>query len=258
MVNKSQVPIIEPKNAELKENRVQEALTNSSSLNTSWADDTEATYRKGDSLGQSKLIENSFLSSSGRSEDLMIDLETLRIEEEKNNKLTEEKEKQELPVRQWSSLFTKMQRDKATFTAVPTKGSIKTKNDNALILNIKNLVNIPLNKIILALYNKLEKSTKICSRWNSHFKQTLFGYIPTSLRRTIFLVKLRNVSLGEKESISRYIKTAIKDFGTIQGQRKESSNLENTSLNTNNNSDKAAKTIKESEDSREMNSEGEE
>ncbi|CAG8839803.1 38976_t:CDS:2, partial [Gigaspora margarita] len=41
-----------------------------------------------------------------------------------------------------------------------------------------------------------------------------------------------------------------------QGQRKESSNLENTFLNTNNNSDKAAETTKESEDSRKMNSEG--
>ncbi|CAG8839788.1 3704_t:CDS:2, partial [Gigaspora margarita] len=103
MVNESQVHIMELKNAELKENRVQEALTDSSSLNTSWADDTEATYGKGGSLGQSKLTENSFLSSSGRSEDLMvdrieeIDLETLRIEEEKNNKLTEEKEKRESP-----------------------------------------------------------------------------------------------------------------------------------------------------------------
>ncbi|CAG8853974.1 24115_t:CDS:1, partial [Gigaspora margarita] len=36
-----------------------------------------------------------------------------------------------------------------------------------------------------------------------------------------------------------------------QDQRKESSNLENISLNTNNNSDKAAETTKESEDSRE-------
>ncbi|CAG8756186.1 28003_t:CDS:2, partial [Gigaspora margarita] len=81
--------------------------------------DTEATYRKSGSLGQSKLTENSFLSSSRRSEDLMvdriegsgtnpdnvivdvrsgdsertieIDLETLQIEEEKNNKLTEER-----------------------------------------------------------------------------------------------------------------------------------------------------------------------
>ncbi|CAG8844140.1 21953_t:CDS:2, partial [Gigaspora margarita] len=102
MVNESQVPIIELKNAELKENQ----------LNTSWADDTEATYRKGGSLNQSKLMENSFLSSSGKSEDLMvdriegsgtnpdvmkIDLEILRIEEEKNNKLTDEKEKWELP-----------------------------------------------------------------------------------------------------------------------------------------------------------------
>ncbi|CAG8796668.1 28417_t:CDS:2, partial [Gigaspora margarita] len=43
-----------------------------------------------------------------------------------------------------------------------------------------------------------------------------------------------------------------------QGQRKESSNLKNTSLNTNNNLDKAAKTIKESRNSRKTNSKGEE
>ncbi|CAG8733979.1 3109_t:CDS:2 [Gigaspora margarita] len=73
MVNKSQVPIIELKNTKLKENRVQKALTDSSSLNTSWADNTEATYGKGGSLGQSKLTENSFLSSSERSEDLIVD-----------------------------------------------------------------------------------------------------------------------------------------------------------------------------------------
>lgn len=66
---------------------------------------------------------------SGDSEGTIeMDLETLRIEEEKINKLTEEKEKQDTPVRQWSSLFAKMQRSKATFIATPTKGLIKTKN----------------------------------------------------------------------------------------------------------------------------------
>ncbi|CAG8856652.1 16973_t:CDS:2, partial [Gigaspora margarita] len=48
------------------------------------------------SLGQSKLTENSFLSSHRRSENLIMDLEILRILEEKNNKLIEEKEKWEL------------------------------------------------------------------------------------------------------------------------------------------------------------------
>ncbi|CAG8826241.1 2288_t:CDS:1, partial [Gigaspora rosea] len=42
-----------------------------------------------------------------------------------------------------------------------------------------------------------------------------------------------------------------------QDQRKESSNLKNTSLNTNNNPYKAAETTKKSKDSREINSKGE-
>ncbi|CAG8793322.1 15379_t:CDS:2, partial [Gigaspora margarita] len=49
----------------------QKALTDSLSLNASGADDTEATYEKGGSLDQSKLTENSFLSSSRRLEDLI-------------------------------------------------------------------------------------------------------------------------------------------------------------------------------------------
>ncbi|CAG8797311.1 9450_t:CDS:1, partial [Gigaspora rosea] len=40
-------------------------------LNTSLANNTEATYEKDNSLGQSNLMKNSFLSSSRRSEDLM-------------------------------------------------------------------------------------------------------------------------------------------------------------------------------------------
>ncbi|CAG8826029.1 16545_t:CDS:1, partial [Gigaspora rosea] len=108
-------------NTGLKENRVREALTDTSSLNTSWADNTEVTYEKGDSLCQSNSTEKSFFSSNGRSEDLMVDqiegsgtnpdnmmsdvgsgdsertiemdLDTLRIEEGKSNKLTEEKDK---------------------------------------------------------------------------------------------------------------------------------------------------------------------
>ncbi|CAG8826846.1 20557_t:CDS:2, partial [Gigaspora margarita] len=152
MVNESQVPIMELKHAELKKNRVQEALTDSSSLNTSWADNTEATYGKGGSLGQSKLIENSFLSSSGRSEDLMVD----QIE-----------------------------------------GS-RTNPDNVM----------------------------------------------------------SDIGSEEQQINRRKGKTGITKYK--QGQRKEGSNLENTSLNTNNNSDKAAETTKESEDSRKMNSEGKE
>ncbi|CAG8723155.1 14456_t:CDS:2, partial [Gigaspora rosea] len=73
MENKSQVPISELENTGLKENLVQEALTDSLSLNTSWADNTEVTYEKGDSLCQSNSTEKFFFSSNGRLEDLMVD-----------------------------------------------------------------------------------------------------------------------------------------------------------------------------------------
>ncbi|CAG8471210.1 40446_t:CDS:2, partial [Gigaspora margarita] len=127
--NEYQGHTLELKNTYIQENRVQKALTGSSSLNTSWADDTEATYGKGGNLCQSNTTENTSLPSGERSEDLMVDriegsginpdnvmsdfgsgdsegtietdLETLRIEDEKINKLTEEKKKQDTPIRQW-------------------------------------------------------------------------------------------------------------------------------------------------------------
>ncbi|CAG8592453.1 698_t:CDS:2, partial [Gigaspora rosea] len=70
--NENQVSISELENTGLKKNQVQEALTDSSSLNTSCADNTEVIYRKGNSLCQSNLTEN-FFSSNGRSENFMVD-----------------------------------------------------------------------------------------------------------------------------------------------------------------------------------------
>ncbi|CAG8687541.1 7797_t:CDS:2, partial [Gigaspora margarita] len=72
MVNESQVPIIELKNTELKKNQVQKALTDSSSFNTSWADDTEAFYRKvqkiqARSKKESSNLENTSLNTNNNS-----------------------------------------------------------------------------------------------------------------------------------------------------------------------------------------------
>src|SRR5438552_16842670 len=57
----------------------------------------------------------------------------------------------ETSYRPWSSLFAKVKRGQSTFSSFSLRNNIKSKNDNAFILDIQNL-NSSLNEIIVSLY----------------------------------------------------------------------------------------------------------
>jgi hypothetical protein len=142
--------------------------------------------------------------------------------------------------KQWSSLFTKLKRGKSTYTAFSPRDQIKSKNDNALIVEVQHLQS-SFNEIMASLYEEVKQDIIAAKQ---HFKRgsrshleiiftnkeklkhyaingikilnyTYFGYIPTDLRKSFLSVKLRNVQLGDKDIISSLIKEAFEDIGQI-------------------------------------------
>jgi hypothetical protein len=142
--------------------------------------------------------------------------------------------------RPWSSLFAKVKRGQSTFSSFSPRNNIKSKNENALILDIQNL-NCSLNDIMVSLYETAgrdivaakphinrgarthleliftskDKLKLYATRGVEIFNRSYYGYIPTDTRRSFLSVKIRNVPLGNKEHISEEIKEAFNDIGKI-------------------------------------------
>ena len=142
---------------------------------------------------------------------------------------------------QWSNLFPKLKGGKAVFSKASPRQRIHTKNENALILDIRSLINISTNDIVAALAAKLgsnllaakahitkgkrfsleiilkdkEKVQQYASEGISLFKQTLFGYIPVNIRRSFLTVKLRGTPMGDANTIGDFILEAFKDIGQV-------------------------------------------
>ncbi|CAG8629058.1 21676_t:CDS:2, partial [Racocetra persica] len=60
--------------------------------------------------------------------------------------------------RKWTSFFTQLRRGQATFSKYTPRIKITTKNNNALIFDIRSMNDIQMNDIISTLYNKIDNA----------------------------------------------------------------------------------------------------
>jgi hypothetical protein len=146
----------------------------------------------------------------------------------------------EVSSRPWTSLFAKVKRGQSTFSSFSPRNNIKSKNDNALILDIQSLTG-SLNEIMVSLHETAghdivaakphikkgtrthlelvfasqEKLKQYATKGVEIFNKTYFGYIPTDSRKSFLTVKIRNVPLGNKETISDEIKKAFGNIGKV-------------------------------------------
>ncbi|CAG8793053.1 20783_t:CDS:2, partial [Gigaspora rosea] len=98
--------------------------------------------------------------------------ELIQNVEPDNNSLNQSNYSKETPVREnstetthkWSGLFTgtKLRRGRATFSNQTQNGPFKTKNENAVIFDIRALNNFLTNEIVIALYNKIGDDMLTC------------------------------------------------------------------------------------------------
>jgi hypothetical protein len=154
---------------------------------------------------------------------------------EDNNK---QKGPKEILTKQWSSLFPKLRRGQSTYSSFRPRSQIRSKNENALMIDVQGL-HSSFNEIMASLFNNLKEDiiaakqhfTKgTCThieivfedrnKLKHHalkginiFGRTYFGFIPTDARKSFLPVKIRNVPLGNKEAISDAIREA---FGVVR------------------------------------------
>jgi hypothetical protein len=142
--------------------------------------------------------------------------------------------------KQWSSLFAKLKRGQSTYSASSLRNSIKSKNDNTLVFNIRSL-NYSFNKIMISLHEYTgqdvvaakqhfvkgdrtylelafasnERLKYYASKGIVIFNQTYYGFIPTDNRKSFLPIKIRNVPLNNKERVSKAILETFENFGKI-------------------------------------------
>src|SRR5690242_16195555 len=157
-----------------------------------------------------------------------------------NSSLSKVNKSKETPNRPWTSLFAKVKRGQSTFSSFSPRNNIKSRNDNALILDIKYLTG-SLNKFMVSLhetagsdiiaakphinkgarthlelvFSSNEKLKRYASEGIQIFNRIYFGYIPSDARRSFLPIKIRNVPLGDKNLISEEIKKAFDNIGKI-------------------------------------------
>src|SRR6185295_7567758 len=132
----------------------------------------------------------------------------------------------------------KLKRGQSTYSASSLRNSIKSKNDNALVFNIRNL-NHSFNEIMVSLHEHVgldviaakqhfakgdrthlelafasnEQLKYYASKGIVIFNQTYYGFIPTDNRKSFLPVKVRNVPLNNKE---RVLKAILETFETFE------------------------------------------
>jgi len=155
-----------------------------------------------------------------------------------------ENEHQTTPKKSWSSLFPKLTRGKTTFSSFSPRNTLKTKNDNALIITTSSL-QCSFNEIMEDLFKTAGYDINAAKQHfnrgkRSHIEiifkdkatlqkyaakglmikgRTYFGYIPTDARKSYFSIKCRNVPLGDKNEISEALLEAFTDIGNVSSIR---------------------------------------
>ena len=153
---------------------------------------------------------------------------------------TSDKKSEKTPSKQWADLFPKLRRGRATYSTYSPREQIKSKNDNALVIDISQMLS-SFNEITASLYENakndivaIKQHLKKGSRsqleiiFANHdllkeyavkgvriFNRTYTGYIPTDARRSFLSVKVRNVPLGDKNKVSELIQEAFEDIGKV-------------------------------------------
>jgi hypothetical protein len=146
----------------------------------------------------------------------------------------------EAPPRMWSSLFPKLKRGQSTYSSFSPRNTIRSKNENALIIDIQSLKS-SFNEIMTSLFESVkfditaakqhftkgvrthleiiftdkEKLGYYATKGINILNRTYYGYIPVDMRKSFLPVKVRNVPLGNKEALSDTIKDAFEDIGKI-------------------------------------------
>ena len=172
--------------------------------------------------------------SEGRAE------KALDVPQKEDNKKKGPEVKGSTTDRQWSSLFTKLKRGRSTFSSFSPQRTIKSKNDNALIIDISSLL-CSFNEIMESLFKTA--GFDICAA-KQHFtrgrrthlevtfndkdtlkqyatngieilNRTYFGYIPMDTRKSFLSIRCRNVPLGKKEEISEALLDAFESVGKV-------------------------------------------
>src|SRR5260364_277690 len=140
----------------------------------------------------------------------------------------------------WSSLFPKLKRGRSTYTSFSPRKLIKSKNENALIIDISG-IHSSFNEIMESLFNTAKYD--ICAAKQHHargrrthlevvfkdrdtlkqyaargieiMKRTYYGHIPVDARKTFMSIKCRNVPLGNKNKVSDALVDAFSNVGKI-------------------------------------------
>ncbi|CAG8653064.1 20304_t:CDS:2, partial [Dentiscutata erythropus] len=131
----------------------------------------------------------------------------------------------EPPVNPYVHVLTNELRKPIYLFNILSKKQIKSKNNNALIINISRI-----HYKVIAAKQHFKKGT------HSHLEiifanqnllkeyanngmmilgKTYYGYIPMDARKSFLPVKIRNVPLGDKNQISNLIQEAFEDIGNI-------------------------------------------
>ncbi|CAG8674143.1 5934_t:CDS:1, partial [Paraglomus brasilianum] len=162
-------------------------------------------------------------------------------ETDQNTLLLQDKVTDNNSHRSWAAaLFPKLKRGRATFSTFSPRNAIKSKNNNALIIDIHNIQS-SFNEIMASLF----ESTKYdISAAKAHFtkgtrthlevtfidkdkqrhyaakgleilRKTYYGYIPVDTRKTFLQVRCKNVPLGNKNDITEALRESFGSFGNI-------------------------------------------
>ena len=141
----------------------------------------------------------------------------------------------------WTGLFTKLTRGRATYSTFSPRVNITTKNNNALMFDIQKLKEISMNEIVSTLYSKIGtdfigakphfvkgvrsyleiifsnecKMRQYAKDGINMFRQTFYGYMSTRSSQELLSVRLRRVPITDKEVITEEIKAVFGRIGTI-------------------------------------------
>ena len=147
--------------------------------------------------------------------------------------------------RTWSDLFVKKERGRSTYVfSAPIRGP-KTKNKNAIIYNISHLTNAPSDHILQALGQRygeaiLGAKFRFTRRGRTHIEvifgsmretewflstglelmgQTIRGYFATQDDRTFLTIRLNNMPIYNKDSISETIQDLFTKIAPVRSIR---------------------------------------
>src|SRR5260363_165607 len=144
----------------------------------------------------------------------------------------------------WSSLFLKLKSGQSTYSSFTSGRSIRSNNNNALIIDIQGL-QLSFNEIMTSMFEHVKYDVSAAKQHftkgkRSHLKltfvnaemrryytthginienKTYYGYVPTDGRKTFLPIKCRNVPLGNKLDISDALQRAFEDVGKIASIR---------------------------------------